>query len=1017
MTATKKAAIYAKWRKEPVWRLLAADNADVILGILQSQLAEHDRTLPSSIFHGNRTTDVQTHYMVAERTFDIKTELADFQLDIRKLKQQLVELYHADKFKPYSEHFRRLLHIDSEMTLKLLHKTQSAKNLGDLNLFLREYMLDEPETFSVTERLVTEFAELDMAHQAVITAREQVQLLSQAREHYSERQRQELRLNELAELLTAIDPYQLKQYKILLQQEINNIESKLLALTAKEQQQQELLDQQNILLKHLEKQHFLAGGEQIINLQSELARAEKNKQQRLDKRTSVSNVCKNLGLILPETPEAYAELITKARDTHEKWQQINTAYEMERDTLRDQYRQQSEEFTQIRQEIESLKQQPSNIPASMLALRQRIANKLGLQQTDLPFAGELIEVAKDAAKWRGSIERVLHSFALSLLVDERYYNSVSKFINDEQLGARLVYYRVYSVEAANTILINNSLFNKLILKQCSYTAWLEAELKRRFNYACVESLLEFRTTKRAITLEGQIRHNETQHEKDDRYHINDRKHWVLGFDNREKLQVFEERAALLASQLAALDSRINAMQEAHTTQWQKAMYFQSIVNIAWHEIDVASVLQQINSLEQQLNKLQQGNTALQQLAEQLERQEKICNEKQDELRDTNIKKGIEEEKLKEMRNELAIINDTVKLTPFQYEQLSERFNAQNHLLTLNNIQEIASKVERNINKEKEVLEKSCLELKNIIEKIFQQFKNQWPQDSAETDASIFAAAEFFAKLVRIEHDGLPAYEDRFFNMLHDQSMQNLVSLNTYLSQARKDIVSRMELVNESLAAVEYSHNPIVTYLEIEVLDKQLEEVKIFRSQIREIINYAWDKDKELAEKNFAILRAMVTRLNSQAPDDQRWRQQVLDVRQHVEFIAKEYDKDRNEIEIHRSGSGKSGGQREKLATTCLAAALCYQLGGQQGGIPLYAPVILDEAFSKADNEFTQEVMNIFTNFGFQMIVATPLKAVMTLESFIGGACFIDIAERKHSGTLQILYNHAEKRLDLPSIAA
>ena len=28
-------------------------------------------------------------------------------------------------------------------------------------------------------------------------------------------------------------------------------------------------------------------------------------------------------------------------------------------------------------------------------------------------------------------------------------------------------------------------------------------------------------------------------------------------------------------------------------------------------------------------------------------------------------------------------------------------------------------------------------------------------------------------------------------------------------------------------------------------------------------------------------------------------------------------------------------------------------------------------------------MNIFTNFGFQMVVATPLKSVMTLEPFIG----------------------------------
>jgi putative exonuclease SbcCD C subunit len=56
--------------------------------------------------------------------------------------------------------------------------------------------------------------------------------------------------------------------------------------------------------------------------------------------------------------------------------------------------------------------------------------------------------------------------------------------------------------------------------------------------------------------------------------------------------------------------------------------------------------------------------------------------------------------------------------------------------------------------------------------------------------------------------------------------------------------------------------------------------------------------------------------------------------------------------FHRGGSGKSGGQRQNLATTCLAAALRYQLGGDDHGLPQYAPVVLDEAFDKADNEFT-----------------------------------------------------------------
>ena len=76
----------------------------------------------------------------------------------------------------------------------------------------------------------------------------------------------------------------------------------------------------------------------------------------------------------------------------------------------------------------------------------------------------------------------------------------------------------------------------------------------------------------------------------------------------------------------------------------------------------------------------------------------------------------------------------------------------------------------------------------------------------------------------------------------------------------------------------------------------------------------------------------------------------------------------------------------------------------------WAAVVLDEAFDKADNEFTAMAMHIFENFGFQMIVATPLKSVMTLEPFIGGACFVDINGRHDSGVLMIEYDAASQSL-------
>ncbi|WP_040280590.1 SbcC/MukB-like Walker B domain-containing protein, partial [Xanthomonas citri] len=271
--------------------------------------------------------------------------------------------------------------------------------------------------------------------------------------------------------------------------------------------------------------------------------------------------------------------------------------------------------------------------------------------------------------------------------------------------------------------------------------------------------------------------------------------------------------------------------------------------------------------------------------------------------------------------------------------------------------------------------------------------------------------DFLARLDRLESDALPRHEHRFFDLLQTQSKNNLLALQRHTAEAHKGIKQRMDEVNASLEQVPFNRDTVLT---IEVGDRRLAEVQEFQQQLRAVLSHQQTEDRALAEAQFSTLRALVARLGAQEPEARRWREQVLDVRLHVEFIGVELDaQTRAQVEIYRSGAGKSGGQRQKLATTCLAAALRYQLGGEDGELPRYCAVVLDEAFDKADNEFTALAMNIFENFGFQMVVATPLKSVMTLEPFIGGACFVEISGRHNSGVLLIEYDEQAQRLKLP----
>jgi uncharacterized protein YPO0396 len=997
-------------RKGPTWSALALtyrSTRDRIVTLVQIFWIRGTSTAAG---------DVRRHHIIFERAFDL-AELKDFDLDLRRLKQSLPDGIFFENFNPYRERFGRLLGIENERALRLLHKTQSAKNLEDLNSFLREFMLDRPSTFDVADQLVSEFAELNEAHQAVVTAREQVKTLRPAQEQHQRLLQVQAECLLLEHLLNGIDLYRESLRKNLLENRIDELRVQIDGIVGQRERQRATVDNHKAALRDLEDRHRELGGDQIERLEAEQKEKEHLRMDRLGKQEQVQIACQKLEWPFPQSPEEFAQQIGQARQELDQRQEQSRLAKVERDKKVQQRNELGKDLQDISYEVDSLRRQPSNIPRHMLDLRHSLAVQLGLPDDVLPFVGELLEVTPEEAIWRGAIERVLHGFALSILVQERNYISLSNLVNSTHLGNRLVYYRTgrgdtSAVKAVPLI----SLVRKLKIKEGEHYDWLDAELKKRFDYTCVDSAQALRQTERGLTREGLVRHGPHRHEKDDRHRVDDRFHWVLGFDNRDKLALFEKQRQTLAKQVDTLDREIATIERLDEKRGERALHCNTLANLRWEEIDVAPIVERIAAIIRELKSLRAGNKPLARIAGEIEKERKRLNEAEEILKDIEVQLREAEKQRKDsvmqLENAMRKLADDT-LTSAQSERLAPRFGALGEKTTLENLAEHSQRVERELSTEHRKLTEERNRLEKNIEQCFFEFKQRWPVESGDVDATLASAQDFLAKLKRLEVDGLPQYEHRFFKLLKEQSNQNLASLNTQVRQARIEIRERMDLVNESLKHADFNEG---THLRIEVSDRALPEVQDFKREVHEALSHAWTENREIAEDRFGILSRLVQRMASQDPHEQRWREVVLDVRQHVDFTARELDRDGREIEIYRSGAGKSGGQRQKLATTCLAAALKYQLGGTEQDVPKYAAVVLDEAFDKADHDYTRMAMEIFKKLGFQMIVATPLKSVMTLEPFIGGACFVDIKDRQRSGVLLIEYDEETNRLDLPEQA-
>jgi uncharacterized protein YPO0396 len=132
------------------------------------------------------------------------------------------------------------------------------------------------------------------------------------------------------------------------------------------------------------------------------------------------------------------------------------------------------------------------------------------------------------------------------------------------------------------------------------------------------------------------------------------------------------------------------------------------------------------------------------------------------------------------------------------------------------------------------------------------------------------------------------------------------------------------------------------------------------------------------------------RFTAEDPESKRWRETVLDVRQAFTFYGREEDCAGVTVHTYRNTAAGSGGEQEKLVAFCLAAALSYNLADDEsGGRPRFAVLMLDEAFSKSDEMYASQALAAFDEFGFQLLMAAPIRMSGVLEPFIGQAILVE----------------------------
>lgn len=975
-----------------------------------------------AFIRGNSNDDdrVTRRYYVVPHEMDL-SELSDFSArnyDWSFIGKKLPQAKHYPRFSPYCEAFRKVFGIEEETVFKLLHKAQSARNLGDLNEFLRKFMLDVPKTFDVADTLVKQFTELYSAHESVVKARNQVEVLSVAKKHHDLLKIAQEQSAQLDALHAYMPTWMLGQRQTLLNTVLPQMHQKEHDARACYDEQTRLRDENRKQIDDLNRRYSQSGGDRLLQLKTQWEQADQALSVANRMRGRMKDALEPLAFSLPDTHEAFLQLQNQLKDYRDNCQEELRLSKETRQSHFLRKSQLSDEFQSLVTEIKAMESSSSNIPSHLLALRQDMARSLNLSEEQLPFAGELLEVKEGEEDWQGAVERVLHNFATSILVDDRHYQAFAGMVNSRHLGARLVFHRVKSPVEMSVDTLENSLFSKLKIKEGTWQSWLERELIERFDYVCVDSVQALTHHRRAMTIEGQIKHNQTRHEKDDRSSIKDRSRWVLGFSNEEKLELFKKEAHQLSLKIAEEDKTIRNCDDHENRIIGQSQQASVALSFDWENLDVATLTLRSRNYEKSYNETLKNANNLKAIEDRL----KELTEKQSEL-DLKIQNSYSSwTGLKTEREgyELDLQNtsealEVAQIAPDLEEELVIRLNTGKHALSLKNLPQMQEKMISLILTEQNQKLRTIADETTKTTRQFSEFATRWPDATMHLDDTLASASEYFEKLDDLIKEGLPNYEQKFKDLLTNEVGQNLADLYREIDDERAMIKERLIEVNRSLREVAFNRiGNNQSHLRIAIADKKLPEVHEFNQLKNQILAMSAQTNVKAlsaqeAERYFKLIDTLVQKFNVSGKDlaAQRWRERVLDVRQHMDFYGEEYEKGESGekvIEIYESAAGKSGGQRQKLTVTCLAAALRYQLGGEVADYPRYAAVILDEAFDKADSEFTDIALNIFKDFRFQMIIATPEKSVMTLDPYVGGTTFVSCKDRNASSVLNVVYD-------------
>lgn len=928
----------------------------------------------------NTLSDVKRVYLVAKRNMQLKELLDAFgEGNARQLKQWLRDdtaITDCDSnFTDYQELYRKHLYMDNKNAPALLSRALGLKKIDDLTKLIRELVLEPSDVKEDAKKVVEEFSDLVAIHEQLIDAKEQKTHLSRLPELSKSIAESKLALEKLHLQKNHLSIYFGEALSMLWSNKLSELEKELELLGRSIARAE---TKENDALGSVEKRHgeyLNLGGDKIESLKKDIQYAKDKLNSVIQASSNYQSDCRSLELGAELNEEIF---ISNKRAATLKLEKIEDDTKQSQDYFGEiaaQLSEQQKSLNDIKDEIREIKARPdSNINVRYQQLRDEIIESLNLSNDELVFIGELLDVKDDEKAWQGAVERALGGLRTTLLVPQKNYSMVTRWLNVRHTGLHVraqvvTKYNSQDKSSNFTEFNERGYLRKLVWKDHPYRDWLKSHLNK-FDLRCVSGTDELDAKPFSMTKEGLVHMERGRFEKKDQRKIDDRRSWSLGFSNKSRLGLLnldKQRAELECKKILELSEqarqamddvveRKNLWERLNTYEWEQvnAPYWQKRLDIV--KADLERLEQSGENLELAKSRWESAKKQLLDIQEntvQLKNDQAVLNSKK-----------VDAEQLVKKYQLLAStgMSDEVRTL------LSDRIGA----VTLETADQ-QPEFEKSLDSELEKVRSAKNTAENSANGIMGSFKgkDKWQPITVDWPTGLDGLPDYLEHYSYIEKEGLPELIDQFKERLNKHATQSLARIKTKLESEREDILERIDTINRVLKRTEFKQG---SHLRLGSKREKYPHVQEFEHKVRSALSQATSDDHEARFNLLTDVVEILEKASTPGTSNNMESLRLLDPRYQMSFFAEEIDSQTFSVrDVLESSSGKSGGEKESFAGTIVAASLAYVLTPDGYDKPIYCTVFLDEAFSNTAEAVSRRVLRVFKELHIHVNLITPYK--------------------------------------------